>query len=473
VSAGCGDETRVGAAVGGSNRHRGALTHVTAPLTLFTHSLFPNPPPPPRPQSVPAALRDGFPSKVAALVPRGDGSGQFSLSRAIAKASTRAQSADVIAFAMAAAAEALTDAGLVSTAGAEPAAPVPSGPLGPYALQRFGVAIGSGIGHIEELGAAAALMASAGLEAGYRKVSPYLIPRMLANMAAGHVSMRWGLRGPNLAASTACASGLHAIGDAFRWIKYGHADAMLAGGTESSINAIALAGFSRAGALATAFNGDPGAASRPFDARRDGFVLGEGAGVLVLEEAEAAERRGARIYAEVRGYGAVGDAHHITAPRPDGSGAAQCMAAALEEAGLGVCHVSLVVVVGGGGVGMGMVVDALRCVWHACVCTQVDYINAHATSTPLGDTIEATGIQALLQRGGLTAGSSPLVPVSSFKGALGHLLGAAGAVESIFTVMALHTVSGGVRWRCQLQQTLRVVVVNAASFRLSYVWRRA
>jgi 3-oxoacyl-[acyl-carrier-protein] synthase II len=287
-----------------------------------------------------------------------------------------------MAFALAAASEAVEDAGLdLST---------------PEARRRTGVALGAGMSRpceIAEAGAAAA-------EGRLRRLSPFFVPRILNNMAAGAVGIRLGLQGPNHAVSTACATGVHAIGDAFRMIQRGDADAMLAGGSEACIDAVSLGGFSRLRALSTAFNGRPEAASRPFDAERDGFVIGEGAGVLVLEEAGAAAARGARVYAEVRGYGLSGDGHHITQPHPEGEGAALAMARALA--------------------GSGVPLEA------------VAYLNAHATSTPMGDEIEQA---AVLRVFGPQLAAA--LAVSSTKGATGHLLGAAGAVEAAFTVLAL------------------------------------
>jgi 3-oxoacyl-[acyl-carrier-protein] synthase II len=266
-----------------------------------------------------------------------------------------------------------------------------------------GVSIGSGVGALDEVGAAAVALAAGGRDnEGQRKISPYFVPRVLVNMAAGHVSMRWRLRGPQHAASTACATGAHAIGDAFRLIQHGDADAMVAGGSEAAVHTLAVAGFSRAKALATKYNEQPRLASRPFDARRDGFVLGEGAGVVVLEDMDTALARGAPIYAEIRGYGCSGDAHHITAPKEDGGAAYRCMSAALAEGGL--------------------------------AASQIDYVNAHATSTPRGDEVEARALANLFR--GRPPGASR-VAVSSTKGAIGHLLGAAGAVEAIFTILAI------------------------------------
>ncbi|CAA9963275.1 3-oxoacyl-[acyl-carrier-protein] synthase [Pyrenophora teres f. maculata] len=237
---------------------------------------------------------------------------------------------------------------------------------------------------------------------GYRKVSPLFVPRLLINLAAGHISMRYGFKGPNHAATTACTTGAHSIGDASRLIQFGDADIMIAGGAESCIHPLAISGFARARSLATDFNDRPTESSRPFDRARDGFVIGEGAGVMELEHAK---NRGAQIYAEVAGYGLSSDAYHMTAPREDGQGPRLAMKHALRHAGLKP--------------------------------SDVDYVNAHATSTPLGDAAENRAIkELLLGEEGKTA--APKINISSTKGAIGHLLGAAGSVEAIFTVLGMH-----------------------------------
>ncbi len=260
---------------------------------------------------------------------------------------------------------------------------------------RTGVIIGSGIGGIDTIAQTAIELK----EKGVRRVSPFFISSALINLASGQVSIRHGLKGPNHSVVTACATGAHAIGDAMRLIQFGDADVMVAGGAEAAVCPLGIAGFIACRAMSTGFNNDPSRASRPYDKDRDGFVMGEGAGVLVLEELEHARARGAKIYAEVIGYGLAGDAYHITAPAEDGDGGFRAMKMALRHAELDPAD--------------------------------LDYINAHGTSTPLGDEIELGAVERLL---GQAAGKASL---SSTKSAIGHLLGAAGAVEAGFTVLAL------------------------------------
>ncbi|KAF6254541.1 thiolase-like protein [Scenedesmus sp. NREL 46B-D3] len=318
-----------------------------------------------------------LPCQVVAAVPRA----AAGAAAAAAGVDTR-RSSPFISFAQIAAAEALQDAGWQPRTAADQAA--------------TGVAIGAGMSCTSEISDAGALIAAGKL----RRVTPYFVPRILVNMAAGAVGIAHRLRGPNHAVSTACATGVHCIGDGFRMVQRGDATLMLAGATEACIDAISLGGFCRLKALSTGFNDAPGRASRPFDAARDGFVMGEGAAVLLLEELEHARSRGVRMYAEVRGYGLSGDGHHITAPHPAGAGAALAMRRALH----------------GSGVPAGS------------IC----YINAHATSTPVGDEIEQAAILDVF-------GPEQVrnIHVSSTKGATGHLLGAAGAVEAAFTILAL------------------------------------
>ena len=288
---------------------------------------------------------------------------------------------DFIVYAMSAATQALRDAGWAPTS---------------YEDQiETGVLIGSGIGGLGGIYDASITLH----EKGPRRISPFFIPGRLINLASGHVSMAHGLKGPNHSVVTACSTGAHAIGDAARLIALGDAKVMVAGGAESAVNRLSLAGFAACRALSTSFNDRPKQASRPYDRDRDGFVMGEGAGCVVLEDLEHAQARGARIYAEVIGYGLSGDAYHITSPAPDGDGAYRAMGAALKRAGL--------------------------------TASDLDYVNAHGTSTPVGDEIELRAVERLLGNAAATTS------MSSTKSSIGHLLGAAGAVEAIFCILAL------------------------------------
>lgn len=316
----------------------------------------------------------------ACEIPRGDGSaGTFNPDDWMAPKEARKVD-DFILYGMAAADQAVRDAGWT--------------PEDEEARLRTGVMIGSGIGGLQSIAETAVLLK----ERGPRRVSPFFIPGALINLVSGQVSIRYGFKGPNHAVVTACSTGAHAIGDAARLIAWGDADVMVAGGAESPICEIGIAGFNACKALSTKRGDAPETASRPYDADRDGFVMGEGAGVVVLEALEHAQARGARIYAEVLGYGLSGDAFHITAPSEDGEGGYRSMEAALKRAGL--------------------TPDA------------VDYINAHGTST-MADTIELGAVERLL------GDAAPGVTMSSTKSSIGHLLGAAGAVEAIFCVLAI------------------------------------
>jgi 3-oxoacyl-[acyl-carrier-protein] synthase II len=288
---------------------------------------------------------------------------------------------DFILYAMAAADEAVKDSGWQ--------------PEDEDERERTGVMIGSGIGGLSTIADTALELD----QKGPRRVSPFFIPSALINLASGQVSIRYGFKGPNHAVVTACATGAHAIGDAARLIQYDDADVMLAGGAEAAVCKIGVAGFVAARAMSTGFNDRPEMASRPYDKDRDGFVMGEGAGVLVLEELEHARKRGAKIYAEVVGYGLAGDAYHITAPAENGDGGFRAMKGALRHAEI----------------------DA----------SDIDYINAHGTSTPLGDEIELGAVERLM------GNHATKVTMSSTKGATGHLLGAAGAIEAAFAALAL------------------------------------
>ena len=322
-----------------------------------------------------------LPSKIACQVPRGDGSdGTFNPDQWMEPKDQRRVD-DFIVFAMAAARQALDDANWHPATEADRCA--------------TGTLIGSGIGGLSGIADTAVLLK----ERGPRKVSPFFIPGRLINLASGYVSIEFGLKGPNHSVVTACSTGAHAIGDASRLIALGDAEVMVAGGTESPICRIGMAGFCAARALSTGFNDTPQKASRPYDKDRDGFVMGEGAGILVLEEYEHAKARGARIYAEVTGYGLSGDAYHITSPSPDGDGGYRSMAAAIKRAGITV--------------------------------SDIDYINAHGTSTQVGDEIELGAVERLLSN------AASRVSMSSTKSSTGHLLGAAGAIEAIFSILAI------------------------------------
>jgi len=322
---------------------------------------------------------DDLPCKIAASVPREGGEAAFNPDDFLEPKEQRKVS-DFIIYGIAAADMALADSGWEPKTEEDRCA--------------TGVMIGSGIGGIHDISENAITLK----ERGPRRISPFFIPGSIINLASGQVSIRHGLKGPNHAVVTACSTGAHAIGDASRLIALGDADVMVAGGAESPITRLAVAGFAACRALCTAFNDEPERASRPYDRDRDGFVMGEGAGVMVLEELEHAKARGAKIYAEVVGYGLSGDAYHITAPSEDGDGAFRCMSAAIKRAGL--------------------------------MPSDIDYINAHGTST-MADTIELGAVERVV------GNHAPNVSMSSTKSSIGHLLGAAGAAEAIFSVLAI------------------------------------
>ena len=322
-----------------------------------------------------------LPAKIAGQVPIGSREdGKFDAAEWVERKELKKMDT-FIAYAMAASQQAVSDAG-IETGDDE-------------ALDRIGVMIGSGIGGLPGISEGTLTLQ----EKGPRRLSPFFIPANLINLASGYVSIHYGFRGPNHSVVTACATGTHAIGDAARLIMFGDADAMVAGGTEAAVSRIGVAGFAAARALSTSFNDTPDKASRPWDKDRDGFVMGEGAGVVVLEEYERAKARGATIYAEVLGYGLSGDAYHMTAPAEDGSGGYRAMQGAFRNAKIDV--------------------------------EKIDYVNAHGTSTPLGDEIELGAVKRLF--GDHAYG----IAMSSTKSAIGHLLGAAGAVEAIFSVKAI------------------------------------
>ncbi|MBR0796659.1 beta-ketoacyl-ACP synthase II [Bradyrhizobium jicamae] len=322
-----------------------------------------------------------LPSQIACPVPRGDGSnGTFNPDQWMEPKDQRKVD-DFIIFAMCAAKQALDDANWHPETEEDKCA--------------TGTLIGSGIGGLTGIAETAILLK----ERGPRRVSPFFIPGRLINLASGYVSIEHGLKGPNHSVVTACSTGAHAVGDGARLIALGDADVMVVGGAESPISRIGVAGFCAARALSTAFNETPQKASRPYDKDRDGFVMGEGAGIVVLEEYEHAKKRGAKIYAEVTGYGLSGDAYHITSPSPDGDGGFRSMSAALKRAGL--------------------------------TPADIDYINAHGTSTLVGDEIELGAVERLL------GNAASMVSMSSTKSATGHLLGAAGAIEAIFAILAI------------------------------------
>jgi 3-oxoacyl-[acyl-carrier-protein] synthase II len=323
---------------------------------------------------------DDIPCQIAGMIPRGDGSnGTFNPDDWVEPKDQR-KIDPFILYGIVAAQMAVQDSGWVAETEDQKC--------------RTGVLIGSGIGGLQTIYETGKLMD----ERGPRRISPFFIPSSLINLISGQVSIKYGLKGPNHSVVTACSTGSHAIGDAARLIKYGDADVMVAGGAEAAICRLGMAGFAAARALSTSYNDTPSKASRPWDKGRDGFVMGEGSGIVVLENYEHAKARGAKIYAEIKGYGLSGDAHHITAPAEDGDGGFRAMQAALKDSGLNQ--------------------------------SDIDYVNAHGTSTPLGDLIEAGAVKRLF------GDAMATMSMSSTKSATGHLLGAAGAIEAIFSIMA-------------------------------------
>jgi 3-oxoacyl-[acyl-carrier-protein] synthase II len=322
-----------------------------------------------------------LPAKIAGQVPRGATADNLFNADDWVEPKEQRRMDQFIVYAIAAATQAVHDAGWQPTDDEE--------------QFRTGVMIGSGIGGLVGIADGAVTIETK----GPRRVSPFFIPANLINLASGHVSIKFQFKGPNHAVVTACSTGAHAIGDAARLIALDDADVMVAGGAEAAVCRLGLAGFASARALSTNFNDEPHRASRPFDRDRDGFVMGEGSGIVVLEELEHAKKRGAKIYGEVVGYGMAGDAYHITSPSEDGSGAFRSMQAAVKRAGISL--------------------------------DQIDYINAHGTSTPVGDGIEVAAVKRLLGSAAAT------VSMSSTKSAIGHLLGAAGSVEAIYSLLAI------------------------------------
>ena len=322
-----------------------------------------------------------LPVNIACEVPIGNAAPDFNANDWVPPKEQR-RIDDFILFGLAAAEQALADAGWK--------------PEDEESLLRTGVLVGSGIGGLPSIEAGAITMH----DRGPRRISPFFIPGSLINLLPGNISIKYGFKGPNHAVVTACSTGAHAIGDAARLIKLDDADVMVAGGAEAAICRLGMAGFAACKALSTGFLDEPTRASRPYDKQRDGFVMGEGSGIVILEELEHAKARGAKIYAEVAGYGLSGDAHHITAPAPDGDGGYRSMKAALKRAELNP--------------------------------EEIDYVNAHGTSTPLGDEIEVAAVKRLFGE------AAYQISMSSTKSAIGHLLGAAGSVEAIFSILAMN-----------------------------------